>query len=77
MKRKDETYRKMDEKKLGDVCYICNFISYDCILDCKFYKCSTMILAMIGSYKLGNWIGRFSVWTNDKVLGSEEDSNGD
>ena len=29
MKRKDETYRKMDEKKLGDVCYICNFISYD------------------------------------------------
>ena len=43
----------------------------------NYYKCSTMILAMIGSYKLGNWIGRFSVWTNDKVLGSEEDSNGD
>jgi len=41
------------------------------------YKCSTTILAIIGSYKLGNWIGRFSVWTNDKVLGSEEDSDGD
>lgn len=43
----------------------------------NYYKCSTTILSMIGSYKLGNWIGRFSVWTNDKVLGIKEDSNED
>ena len=41
------------------------------------YKCSTTILAIIGSYKLGDWLGRFSVWTNNKVLGTKEDSNGD
>lgn len=41
------------------------------------YKCSTTILAIIGSYKLGDWLGRFSVWTNDKILGTEEDSDED
>ena len=41
------------------------------------YKCSTTILAIIGSYKLGDWLGRFSVWTNDKILRTEEDSDED
>ena len=27
--------RKWMKRKLGDVCYICNFVSYDYILDCK------------------------------------------
>ena len=36
-----------------------------------------MFVNKIRSYKLGDWIDRFSAWANDKILGTEEDSDED
>lgn len=36
---------------------------------------STMILAIIGSYKLGEWFCKFSTLANDKILGDEKDED--
>ena len=46
-----------------------------CVIN--YYNSSITILAIVGSCKIGDWIDRFSVWANDKILGTEEDSDED
>ena len=46
-----------------------------CVIN--YYNFSITILAIVGSCKLGDWIDRFSVLTNDKILGTEDDSDED